>query len=446
MVLYNISFYERTTVMDKTLLWVWLSLHMKQGTHVYHYLLEEFGDIEAIYNCEDNDIKDLPWLYDNQKAKILDKTLDRAKAVVRWCNKASVNILTLDDDLYPKTLKDIDSRPGVLYYIGTLPDFKKDLCIGVVGTRDMTVFGEQSAFEIGYGLTKGGATVISGGALGIDCTAQKGALIADGATVTVLGSGIDVLYPYQNKETFIRILEKGAIITEYPPHTPPAGYNFPVRNRLISGMSKGLVVVEGDRNSGAMITAEKATKQGRMLFSVPGQPGVFQATGTNELIRNGAKAVSCAIDILEEYLEEYGETIKITPSKEKPDISLLKRYNNDENHGFIKNFLDAIGFKSRDNKKTRRNKNESSKDGNDKSKDDSAKQTEDNAVNLEELGIPFDENAKKIYEYMEIGKPYSIDNLVELGIDINKVVSSLTILEISSLVSSLPGGFFEKIK
>lgn len=423
--------------MDKTLLWVWLSLHMKQGTHVYHYLLEEFGDIEAIYNCEDNDIKDLPWLYDNQKSKILDKTLDKAKEVIRWCERANVNIVTLEDDNYPETLKDIDTRPGVLYYVGTLPDFKNELCIGVVGTRDMTIFGEQSAFEIGYGLTKGGATVISGGALGVDCTAQKGALVAGGATVAILGSGIDVLYPYQNKDLFVKILEKGAIITEYPPHTPPNGYNFPVRNRLISGLSRGLVVVEGDRNSGAMITADKATNQGRMLFAVPGQPGVFQATGTNELIRTGAKAVSFAIDILEEYLDKYSDKINITKSKEKPDLSLLKKYDEKDENGFIKNFLDAIGFKSNSNKKYSRKNNKIAKE---------SKTNQEITVNLEEIGLEFDDSCKNILKSMELGKRYSMDFFTELGIKASEVNSSLTILEMYKLVVSYPGGFYEKTK
>ncbi len=433
--------------MDKTLLWVWLSLHMKQGTHVYHYLLEEFGDIEAIYNCEDNDVKDLPWLYDNQKTKILDKTLDRAKEVIRWCERASVKILTLDDEEYPETLKSIDNRPGVLYYIGTLPDFKKDLCIGVVGTRDMTTFGERSAFEIGYGLTKGGAIVISGGALGIDCTAQKGALVANGATVSILGSGIDVLYPYQNKDFFIRVLEKGAIITEYPPHTPPNGYNFPVRNRLISGISKGLVVVEGDRNSGSMITADKATKQGRMLFSVPGQPGVFQSTGTNELIRNGAKAVSCAIDILEEYLEDYSDKIKITPSKEKPDLSLLKKYDEEEKHGFIKNFLDAIGFKPKTGKKaSKQNKNKTMPDPHENETTAKNSSNDETAVMLEKLGVTLSEEAKRILDSMEIGKKHHTDSFVDLGIDIKNVSTNLLILEMYSIVKALPGGFYERLK
>ncbi|MBQ4511243.1 MAG: DNA-processing protein DprA [Clostridia bacterium] len=431
--------------MDKTLLWVWLSLHMKQGTHVYHYLLEEFGDIEAIYNCEDNDVKDLPWLYDNQKSKILDKTLDRAKEVIRWCERASVKILTLDDDEYPETLRSIDTRPGVLYYIGTLPDFKNDLCIGVVGTREMTTFGERSAFEIGYGLTKGGAIVVSGGALGIDCTAQKGALIAGGATVSILGSGIDVLYPYQNKDFFIKVLEKGAIITEYPPHSPPNGYHFPVRNRLISGISRGLVVVEGDRNSGSMITADKATKQGRMLFSVPGQPGVFQATGTNELIRTGAKAVSCAIDILEEYLEEYSDKIKITPSKEKPDLSLLKKYDEEEKHGFIKNFLDAIGFKPKSSKRKSNQKKIQAEPLDNENAIDSFSTAEKEAI-VNECESYLSEDNRQILNKMEIGKRYHTDTLVEMGFETQTVSTSMVLLEMSQFVQSFPGGFYERIK
>ena len=430
--------------MDKTLLWVWLTLHMKQGTHVYRFLLEEFGDIESIYNCEDNDVKDLPWLYDNQKSKILDKTLDKAKSVLRWCEKSSVKIVTLEDDNYPEPLKDIKTSPGVLYYVGNLPDFNNDLCIGVVGTREMTKFGEQSAFEIGYGLTKGGAIVISGCALGIDCTAQKGALVADGATVAILGSGIDVLYPYQNKDTFVKILEKGAIITEYPPHTPPHGYNFPVRNRLISGISKGIVVVEGDRNSGAMITAERATEQGRMLFSVPGQPGVFQATGTNELIRNGAKSVSSAIDVLEEYLPIFGDKINISSSKQKPDISILKKYD-DNDYGFVKNFLDSIGYKSRAERK-QSSKNKTKKVINEGNSESNDSQKNENPFDFDSVGFPLDDDAKNMFESMEIGKHYSVDSLAELGYDTSKVVSSLTIFEIAGVISKLPGGFYKRLK
>ncbi|MBR2024703.1 MAG: DNA-processing protein DprA, partial [Clostridia bacterium] len=279
----------------------------------------------------------------------------------------------------------------------------------------------------------------------IDCTAQKGAIVADGSTVAVLGSGIDVLYPYQNKDTFIRILEKGAIVTEYPPHTPPNGYNFPVRNRLISGMSKGLVVVEGDRNSGAMITADKAIKQGRPLFAVPGQPGVFQATGTNELIRNGTKAVSCAIDVLEEYLDEYGDKINITQSKEKPDLSLLKKYDDGENKGFIKNFLEAIGFKNKNSQKSsKKSKIEKSSDDKEKSTNNIA--TEKTIVNLEDLGLTLDENAKKLYASMELGEKYSMDDFTDLGIETKEVSTNLTLLEMIKLVEKQPGGFYVRIK
>ena len=411
--------------MDKTLLWLWLSLHMKQGTHVYHYLLEEFGSIEAIYDCDDNDVRNLPWLHDNQKKKILDKNLDRAKEVLRWCEKAGVEILTLDDDNYPVTLRDLTDRPGVLYYIGKLPDFDKELCISVVGTRDMTVDGEQAAFEIGYGLSKGGAIVVSGGALGIDCTAQKG---------VILGSGIDVLYPPQNKEFFINVMQVGAIITEYPPHTPPNGYNFPVRNRLISGISRGLVVVEADRNSGAMRTAERTRTQKRLLFSVPGRVNKFQSTGTNELIRSGAKAVTCALDVLEEYLDLYEDKIQITPSKEKPDLKLLRNFGERQENAFIRNFLEAIGFKPK-NKRNKVSKNESV---------DELKQSKD-AVDIDLDALGADEDTKNIYAFMERGKKYTADSFDELGFAINVIMASFSMLEIYGAIKRLPGGFFEKI-
>ncbi len=419
--------------MDKTLLWVWLALHLKPGTHVYQYLLEEFENVENIYECVDSDVNNLPWLYDNQKKKILDKNLDRAKEVIRWCEKSGVKILTLDDEEYPENLKTIKDKPGVLYYIGTLPDFKKELCIGVVGTREMTVYGEESAFEIGYGLTKGGATVISGGANGIDSTAQKGAITAGGKTVSILGSGIDVLYPYENKEFFLKVAENGAVITEYPPHTPPNRYNFPVRNRLISGMSNGLVVVEADRNSGAIITADKAKSQGRPVFSVPGPIRSFQSTGTNMLIRNGAKSVTSALDILEEYLDEYADKIQITPSKEKPDLVLLHSFSNHDEGGTLRNYLEAIGYKIKLKLKKTKKTGKKAETNSD---------LQDNTVNLDKLNL--DNNTKSIYDFMENDKRYNIDSFDELGLSVSVIVTSLSLLEMNKVVKSLPGGFYEK--
>lgn len=420
--------------MDKTLLWLWLSLHMKQGTRAYRYLLDEFGSIEAIYDCDDDDVRNIPWLYDNQKNKILDKNLDRAKEIIRWCDKAGVNILTLDDDKYPFTLRDLDDCPGVLYYVGALPDFEKELCISVIGTRDMSTDGEQNAFEIGYGLSKGGAIVVSGGAIGIDSTAQKGAILAGGTTIAILGSGIDVLYPPQNNDFFVKVMQVGAIITEYPPHTPPNGYNFPVRNRLISGISKGVVVVEADRNSGSMITAEKARIQKRLLFSVPGHINRFQSTGTNELIRTGAKAVTCALDILEEYLDEFADKIQITPSKEKPDLKLLHDYSEHKETDSVRSFLEAIGFKIK-NKRNRASKIE-----NREVEGQQEKIIKD--IDLDSKGV--DEDTKKIYAFMEQNKKYNADSFDELGIQTGKISSSFSMLEILGVIKKLPGGFYEK--
>ncbi len=419
--------------MDTTLLWVWLSLHMKAGTHVYNYLLEEFGSIEAIYDCDDNDVRHIPWMNDSQKKKILDKNTDRAKEVIRWCNKYGVKIVTIDSEDYPSTLHSLVDKPAVLYYVGTMPDFEKELAIAVIGTRDMTTYGEQAAFEIGYGLSKGGAIVISGGAIGIDSTAQKGAILAEQPTVAVLGSGIDTLYPAQNKEMFLKIMEIGVVMTEYPPFTPPNGYNFPVRNRLISGMSHGVVVVEADKNSGAMITADKALKQNKPLYSVPGPIGRFQSSGTNELIRNNAKAVTCALDVLEDYLDRYSEIIKITASKEKPDLRALRTmFTKEDKHTTISQFLEMLGFK----KKT---KSSSIKPNN---KETIKQENNDVKIDIDALGL--DENTKKIYNYMEPGKKYNADSLEELKFETSIISSAFTMLEMYGAVRRMPGGFFVK--
>ena len=168
--------------------------------------------------------------------KLLDKNLDHAHEIMDWCDYYGVDIITLSDENYPSPLREIANYPAVLYCRGNLPDFEKELCISVVGTRRLTLEGQRNAYNLGYGLAKGGAIVVSGMAKGIDSVAQKGALYAGGTSVAVLGCGIDIVYPKENAALMEKLSRVGAVITEYPPNTPPLKNNFPVRNRIISGL------------------------------------------------------------------------------------------------------------------------------------------------------------------------------------------------------------------
>ena len=400
-------------------IWLWLSLHFGAGNSIYSKLYSHFGSIDAIYDCDDADVALIPWLDNGQKRKLLDKNMDHAQEILEWCDYYEVGIVTPSDENYPYTLRDINDYPAVLYYKGKLPDFEKELCISVVGTRKLTVEGQRNAYNLGYGLAKGGAIVVSGMAKGIDGVSQKGALYAGGSSVAVLGCGIDVVYPKEHYALMEKLMRVGAVITEFPPHTPPNGYNFPVRNRIISALSVATVVVEADLNSGALITARRALEQGRDIFAYPGPTNSFASKGTNQLIKDGAKVATEAIDILEQYMDKYTD-INLSASKERPILKRERKPTDDNENS--DSFLSKVSefFKT---KKTQEEPKESAQ--------------------------PFDvsvlsEEEKAVYDSMEFGKPISVDFLSRLDFPVSVLTSAITMLEVKGAIKSVPGGFYIK--
>ncbi|HOJ09630.1 MAG TPA: DNA-processing protein DprA, partial [Clostridiales bacterium] len=212
--------------------------------------------------------------------------------------KNQIEVITIHDELYPYYLKNIYDPPVVLYCKGKI--LANENAISLVGSRKATAYGLEAGEELAYQLACLGITVVSGMARGIDSSAHKGALKAQGRTIAVLGCGLDVVYPAENKVLMNNILEKGAVISEYLPGTMPFQRNFPARNRIISGMSLGVVVVEAAADSGSLITANFALEQGREVFALPGNINRINSTGTNMLIKEGAKLVMSVKDILEE--------------------------------------------------------------------------------------------------------------------------------------------------
>jgi len=225
---------------------------------------------------------------------------------VRWLDKNGVNVVTSTSYEYPALLQQIPDPPPVLFYKGTL-NMDMQLPIAIVGTRRCTEYGKEVAKKFGRELVKAGATIVSGLATGIDGYAALGALSVEGAqdpTVAVLGCGIDVVYPQGNEKLYKAIAERGCLMTEFLPKTPPLPYNFPQRNRIISGLSLGVLVVEAGERSGSAVTARLALEQGREVFAIPGRITDLMSVGTNAMIRRGeAKAVTSVSDILEEFGE-----------------------------------------------------------------------------------------------------------------------------------------------
>lgn len=406
-------------MLDKEI-WLWLSLHFGAGSSIYRKLYAHFGSVDAIYDCDDADVDCIDWLASHHKRKLLDKNLDHAHEIMDWCDYNGVEIVTPSDSEYPFSLRAIDKFPAVLYYVGKLPDFEKELCISVVGTRSLTMDGQRNAYNLGYGLAKGGAIVVSGMAKGIDSAAQKGALYAGGSSIAVLGCGIDIVYPKENRPLMEKLSMVGAVITEYPPSTPPLATNFPVRNRLISGLSVATVVVEADINSGALITARYAKEQGRGLFAFPGPVNNHSSKGTNRLISDGAKVATCAIDVLEQYMDIF-PNIDLSASKLKPDLSQAKRSSveNKIYQGFYSSMKTTFG-----GNKEAKNTNTEQKEAFDTS-----------VLNEKELVV---------YNMMEFGKPFSIDNLTKADLELSEIVSVITMLEIKGAIDCAPGGFYIK--
>lgn len=401
-------------------IWLWLSLHFGAGTALYKKLYSHFGSVDAIYDCVDADVDCIDWLAPHQRRKLLDKNMDHAEEILEWCDYYGVKIVTPSDIDYPLPLRALDNFPAVLYYRGNLPDFEKVLCISVVGTRSLTMEGQRNAYNLGYGLAKGGALVISGMAKGIDCVAQKGALYAGGSSVAVLGCGIDVVYPRENLALMEKIARVGAVLTEYPPHTPPSGHNFPVRNRLISGLSKATVVVEADMNSGALITARLAREQGRELFAFPGSVNNFTSKGTNHLLSEGARVATAAIDVLEQFMDIY-PALDLSASKQRPDLS---------NRNKVAQTVEipADFYSNLKNNNSKHN-------------------TKAIAHNVKEQAFDaslLDERERLVYDAMEYGKTITLEGFMDVEIDISELVSIMTMLEIKGAVESVPGGFYIK--
>lgn len=300
--------------MDSLIYWVWLGNLPGIFSNKITALMEHFESIEEIYKAAD--YRNIPGISRGDALILGSKDLSHAKEIIEKINKLGAYILTYDDIDYPDELRKIDSPPYVLYLKGEKLSWDRLFAIGVVGTRRCTAYGAKAADNLCFDLAARGITIVSGMARGIDSAAARAALRAGGKTIAVLGSGIDVIYPPENRELMEEIEKSGTVMTEYPPGSQPMAHHFPERNRIISGLSKGVLVIEAPLKSGALITANYALEAGRDLFAVPGEIFKDNSKGTNLLIKQGARIVSSAMDIIEEYPADIE---KLVPAEEKPE-------------------------------------------------------------------------------------------------------------------------------
>ena len=290
--------------------WIWLATRPNMNDRDKLAVLQHFGDPEDIFYARKEEFREVEGLPKEAVEALEDKNVKPAQAILKECAAKNIQICAFRDGAYPARLKNISDPPVVLYYKGRLPDMDSAPVIAAVGTRDCTAYGIHVAKRLGAQIAKCGGILVSGMAAGIDAAAMGGALTAGGMTVGVLGSGVDIVYPLSNRSLFADVERYGCLISEFAPGTPPMKWNFPKRNRIMSGLSNGVLVVEAPQRSGALITARQAAEQGRDVFVVPGNIDVASCAGSNALLRDGAIAVSTGWDVVGEYQSLYPEAVR----------------------------------------------------------------------------------------------------------------------------------------
>ena len=304
--------------------YIWLQLCVAQGSKSVGKLYDLGLDAKEIYDMNFEERKALEIFTKTELQRMNETPLSKADAILKDCQKGNIQVISIYDEIYPDVLRCIFNPPLVLYVKGDLLDFDNTPTISIVGPRKVSEFGKKAAYSLGYRLAKSGMNVVSGGAIGTDTYAHIGALKAGGKTALVMGCGFNVSYLEENRGLREHIEKCGCLITEYPPNTPASRFTFPIRNRIISALSLGTLVVEAPKRSGALITANHAIEQGKDVFVIPGSPDANEYKGSNALLRDGAKPLLDTSDVFNEYIPLFPDKIDIEkafkkePKPEKP--------------------------------------------------------------------------------------------------------------------------------
>lgn len=286
--------------------WIWLATRQGLSKQALYELIRQCGDPEAVYRASEEALRTVPGVTNKGLASVKEKALEPSYEILNHCRENEIHLLTLEDEKYPRRLRGIQDPPILLFYRGSLPNWEAQPVIGAVGTRHCSQYGIRSGQRLGEQLTLCGGCVVSGMAEGIDTAVLRGVLAAKGSPVIFLAGGVDVIYPAENRSLYQEILTcGGCVLSEQPPGVKPSRWRFPVRNRLISGISNAVLVVEAPEKSGALITARHALNQGRQVYVVPGPIDVESCQGTNALLKTGAQIAQNGWDILVSCQDRY---------------------------------------------------------------------------------------------------------------------------------------------
>ena len=399
------------------LYWIWFAMLTGLNPRIRQILLARFSDPEELYHVRRDVLENLDGITKEALDALENKNLSESRKIEEDCRKKNIGILAIGDVNYPSRLKNIEDPPVVLYYRGQLPDFEEAPVVSVVGTRKATAYGMNTARQISRQIAACGALVVSGGASGIDTMAMQGAMEAGKPTVGVLGCGVDVVYPAKNSRLFAKTMENGCLLSEYPPGSPPLGWHFPLRNRIISGLANGILVVEAPARSGALITSREALEQGRDVFVIPGNIDVLACEGSNALLQEGASAVFSGWDIVREYEPLYPGKVK----KCTPVISLIEEAEQiREAEPALKVAQNTAAYKRTDKKDI-----------------DNGSQSHYSGINKPAPELTGEE--RLIVGKLQL-EPRAVDEVIaELDMSASKVLGVLTMLALKGVVVNHPG-------
>lgn len=404
-------------MIDNRLMMLRLLTSAPQCSKRIYRALKVFDSAGAIFSADKQYFIDSGFK-EEEISSFFSKDISSAERYFEYCEKNSIKIITYYDDAYPVQLRELEEPPAILFVKGNLPSMKSMPALGVVGTRECSPYGGKFSAALSYELAQVGFVIVSGMARGIDTYAHKGALLAGGTTVAVLPCGVDIATPSGNRELYSRICNTGAVVSEYLPGTQCKPYNFHLRNRIISGLSHGIVVVETAKKGGSMITVRHALEQGKTVFAVPGNPSSKTSSGTNDLIRSGAVICTCSEDIIKEYESFLGCELE-RPKK----VAHLSENTN----------LNAAPSNAKSSLVV-------------KSSERSAEKNIPEAVN-ETVPRPIfycalSEREELIINSLKDG-PLSVDELCDItGLIFPNVISILNGFEVGGYVESLPGGLY----
>ena len=444
-----------------TLYWIWLSEALGVGSSAFRRLISLYDTPFDIFRAEETELEQIPNLTERTKRALCDKSLQRATEILDKCEREGIGILCYDEDAYPRALREIQKPPMLLYYRGNLPDFNRNLCVGIVGTRSMSAYGMKQAYKMSYELASAGAFVVSGMAKGIDGVAAAAAIKAGGTTVAVLGCGVDIPYPSHHRNLYQTICKSGVVFSEFAPGTRPVGYHFPMRNRIISGLSQATVVIEAGIGSGSLITAKEAILQGRDVFAIPANVGSKGADGTNGLLRDGARMALSTADILAPYQYTYAESLTLekyeaSKSLENIDLSHLAKLGvielSNDASGEAKMNLTPAAPATKEKKPTQKRTPSAKTEKPTKTSAEPKEEREESKAvspappkSIPEATLATLTPAQKaILEAIPDDGTLSTDAIFALEHPHADIMAALTMLEIMGLVQKLPGSLYKK--